>query len=114
MRDGEVVSTGGAILVPRVWLADNPFDRLRGLLGRPPLEAGEGLWLQPCGSVHTIGMSYALDLAFISAEGTVLKLVHALPPFRSAGCRGARTTLEMSDLAASGIEEGMQVAWRAR
>jgi uncharacterized membrane protein (UPF0127 family) len=68
--------------------------RLGGLLARAPLEHHEALLLSPCASVHTFFMRYAIDVAFCSRDGTVLKVV-TLKPWRMAACRGARTTLEL-------------------
>jgi uncharacterized membrane protein (UPF0127 family) len=114
MRAGAVVhAERGTCLVPRVWRAESAWERLRGLLGRPSLGPGEGLWLEPCAMVHTVGMRYALDLAFIDRRGRVCRLVHGLAPARLAGCAAARTTLELAGgaLAASGIRIGDAVRW---
>lgn len=105
---------GESCLLPRVWKAAGTLERMRGLLGRPPLQPGEGLWIEPCGSVHTLGMRYALDLAFVDAHGRVKKLVHEISPLRLASSAGARATLETGagQLAACGLKVGDQVAWR--
>jgi uncharacterized membrane protein (UPF0127 family) len=105
---------GECCLLPRVWKAAGTWDRMRGLLGRPPLQPGEGLWIEPCASVHTLGMGYALDLAFVDAQGRVKKLVHGISPLRLAGAVGARATLEAGagQLAACGLNVGDQIAWR--
>lgn len=105
---------GESCLLPRVWKAVGTWDRMRGLLGRAPLQAGEGLWLEPCASVHTFGMGYPLDLAFIDGRGCVNKLVHGLSPMRLAGIIGARATLETGSgqLAACGLKVGDRIVWR--
>ncbi|HEY3430961.1 MAG TPA: DUF192 domain-containing protein [Rhodocyclaceae bacterium] len=101
-------------VLPRVWKADKAWDRARGLLFRPPLVAGEGLWLEPCGSVHTIGMSYALDLAFIDEDGVVRKRVDALLPLRVSMSIAACVTLETAadELSRLGIAVGDHLEWR--
>jgi uncharacterized membrane protein (UPF0127 family) len=48
-------------------------DRRRGLLGRDGLEGA--LVLEPCRWVHTIGMRFPLDVAYLAADGAVLKTV---------------------------------------
>ena len=45
-----------------------------GLLGRDGLEGA--FVLQGCRWVHTIGMRFPLDVAYVAADGTVLKIVH--------------------------------------
>jgi uncharacterized membrane protein (UPF0127 family) len=108
---------GGQCVVPRAWLADTPWSRLRGLLGRPPLcaDAQEALLLRPCGAVHTFGMRYALDLVFLDGQGRVLDVRAALPPGRAHRCRGARQTLELSSggLARLRPQPGEALIWRA-
>lgn len=105
---------GERCLLPRVWRADSAWERARGLLGRPPLAADEGFWIDPCASVHTIGMRYPLDLAFVDGDGRVRKLVYGLPPLRLANGFGARSTLETSTgvLARCGLRPGDVLDWR--
>lgn len=105
---------GERCLLPRVWRADNAWERARGLLGRPQLKADEGFWIEPCASVHTIGMRYPLDLAFIDDDGRVRKLVYGLPPLRWANGFGAHSTLETSTgvLAGCGLRQGDVLSWR--
>jgi uncharacterized protein len=93
----------------RVGLADGFLSRLRGLLGRPPLVAGEGLLITPCKGVHMFGMKYPIDVAFIDTDGRVVGLCHELAPGRRSGWfRDARHALELpaGTLAATGTEVG--------
>jgi uncharacterized protein len=48
--------------------------RRKGLLGREHLEGA--LVLSPCRWVHTFGMRFALDIAYLDADGVVVKTVH--------------------------------------
>lgn len=86
----------GALLVPRVLLADSALERLRGLLGHPPLTSGEALLLAPCASVHTCFMSYAIDIVYLDRAGQVRKCVEALVPWRASAAAGAASTLELA------------------
>ncbi|MBS0307659.1 MAG: DUF192 domain-containing protein [Proteobacteria bacterium] len=101
-------------VVPRVWNAGNAWERGRGLLGRPPLTEGEGLLISPCRMVHTVGMGYNLDLAFLDRGGKVRKLVSGLRPTRIAGSLPAYATLELAPgtLAQTGLKKGDQLTWR--
>ncbi|HTH95260.1 MAG TPA: DUF192 domain-containing protein [Rhodocyclaceae bacterium] len=113
MKHGAIFHNGRCVL-PKVKRTTNVWDRARGLLGRPRLETGEGLLIDPCPSVHTIGMGYPLDLVFLDADFRVLKLIDALPPLRFAGCRNARATLELApgSLAALSLELGGRLEWQ--
>lgn len=79
-----------------VGVAASWWQRLRGLIARAPLRRGEGLLLLECASVHTIGMRYAIDVAFLDAGGRVVHSIAGLRPFR-LGLGGAEAvhTLEL-------------------
>lgn len=67
-------------------------ERLKGLL-RSNADAGHVV-LTACRSVHTFGMSYPIDVAFVAADGRVLKVVRRLPPGRVVSCRGGNRVIE--------------------
>ncbi len=69
--------------------------RMRGLLGRAPPGPRTGILLQPCASVHTFGMRYAIDVAFIGRDGRVMALRQAMAPWRVALCLRAVAVVEM-------------------
>jgi uncharacterized membrane protein (UPF0127 family) len=101
-------------VLPRVWNAVSAWDRTRGLLGRPPLQADEGMLIDACRLVHTVGMAYHLDLAFLDRQGQVRKLVKALAPARIAGSLAARATLELAPgtVERIGLSEGDYLKWQ--
>lgn len=66
--------------------------RLRGLLGTGRDE--RSLLLVPCKSIHTFGMPYALDVAFVDAEGTVIAACRGVEPGRRLSCRKAVAVIE--------------------
>lgn len=105
-----------ACVVPHAMGAFDWWSRLRGLLGRPPLAAdgSEALVLAPCASVHTIGMTYALDLVFLDGVGRVVGIHRRIPPWRTCGARDACTTVEFQ---AGALERvpfrlGETISWR--
>jgi uncharacterized protein len=89
-------------------IADQPLRRMRGLLGRRSLPAGEGLLLRPAPSIHTAFMRFPIDVIFLDRNLRVVKLVEHLRPWRSAAARGARAALELAagEAAVRGIEVG--------
>lgn len=101
-------------LLPRVWNAVSPWDRTRGLLGRPQLQADEGMLIDACRLVHTVGMGYRLDLVFLDKSGQIRKLVKALAPVRIAGSLAARATLELAPGTVDriGLAEGDYLKWQ--
>lgn len=74
-------ATKSTFLAERASLARSFFRRMKGLLGKGGLQEGEGLVLSPCSGVHTVGMRFTIDAAFLSREGRVLKAC-TLPPGR--------------------------------
>lgn len=70
------------------------FGRLRGLLGRRPLDSSACVWLERCAVVHTFGMRFALDLAFVSRHGVVLHVEEGVPAWRIRWLHGARAVVE--------------------
>jgi uncharacterized protein len=63
-------------------VADSFFRSLIGLMGRPRLDAGHGLWIVPCQSVHTFWMRFSIDVVFLDHHHRVVHLVESLRPFR--------------------------------
>ena len=100
--------TRGTELGTHIRLAEWWWQRLRGLLGRPPLQPGEGLLLTPCRAIHMAGMKYPLDVAFLDRKCAVVALYFGIAPGkRTRWHASAHSALELP----SGILEttGTQV-----
>jgi len=104
-RAGETLSVGwgGAGALDVRVLASWP-ERLVGLLGTDGT-AGAVL-LVGCSSIHTFGMSYPIDVAFVDGAGRVVLARRALDPGRLLGCRGARHAMERPAAAGEWPGEG--------
>lgn len=101
--------TRGILLGDKVRTAGTLLSRLVGLLGTIAIAEGEGLWIVPCRSVHTLGMRYPIDVAFLDARGVVVGIQEGLPPNRVGRVyRDARGALELraGTLAATGTSPG--------
>ena len=72
----------GDLLADRARRADTVWTRLRGLIGRPPLQRGEGLVISPCNGVHTWFMRAAIDVLLLDREHRVLHACPRLAPYR--------------------------------
>lgn len=79
--------------------------RLRGLAFREREQAGPGLLLPRCASVHTFGMRFELDVYFLDGDGRVLSARRRVPPNRVLWQPGARKILEIPS-AQGGETEG--------
>ncbi len=90
--------------------ARSAWQRTRGLLGHPPLGPGEGLVIEPCNSVHTLFMGYALDVVFAADDATVLG-VQTIAPWRfSKLWWGARYAIELPSGSAADTSAGDQLS----
>jgi len=97
-----VRKTDGVSVLSEGVLAVRYWTRLRGLIGRKSLKAGEGMLFPKCNSVHMWMMSIPIDVVFLktlvpSKEWKVLEVRPNLKPWRllPVGCFGADDTLEI-------------------
>jgi uncharacterized membrane protein (UPF0127 family) len=70
-------------------------SRLLGLAGLSREQAGAGLLIPHCASVHTFGMRFELDLFFLDPHERPLAILLGVPPRRLAWRRGAAAVLEI-------------------
>jgi hypothetical protein len=66
--------------------------RRRGLLGRDAIHGG--LLITPCRSVHTVGMRFTLDVAYLDADLAVLEVARMVPNRIGLPRWAARSVLE--------------------
>jgi uncharacterized protein len=85
-------------------LADTGRSRSRGLLGRDSLDGA--LLLRPASSIHTLGMRFAIDVAYCDRDLTVLDVVTMAPWRVGRPRRRARAVIE--------AEAGSFDRWRLR
>lgn len=117
MREGRIIHDG-AVWVEKAERATSFVDRLRGLLGRPSLGPGAALLIDRCGSVHTVGMRFAIDAVFLDRAWRVTRVCREVRPGRLMVCGGWRAVRVLESEAGcvdtSGIREGDALAWAER
>ncbi len=79
-----VNASRNVVLVERGIVAASPWARMRGLLGRPPLQPGDGLLLRGEKAIHTFGMGYPIDILFLDRSGRIVHICHSMPPLRAS------------------------------
>lgn len=84
------------------------FQKGRGLLGTG--SDATPVLLRGCSSVHTFGMAYALDLAFVDGAGTVLRSCENVGPGRIRTCGAARCVIERPHATSPWLKRGMRLA----
>jgi uncharacterized protein len=104
-----VLREDGTVLCARCAVADRPWTRMRGLLGRTGLDPDEGLLIRPTNSIHMLFMRFALDAVFVDRELRVLDVKTVLP-WRFAARRGAKAVFELPAGAAAGLQAGERLS----
>jgi uncharacterized membrane protein (UPF0127 family) len=97
LRDGEVLAAAE--------MADSFVARNKGLIGRPEYE-GAFLIPRTSGALHSFGMRFALDVAFLDRDLAVVDIVHLAPWHMTRPRRRCRTVLE--------AQSGAFERWRLR
>ena len=115
MREVSVVQTSSGVSVAdQVAVADSWWRRLRGLLGRPVPAIGQGMLLLGCGSIHTVGMTAPIDVAFLDRDGRVVRSLSGIRPWRLGfGGPNAAHALELPSgrLEETGTAPGDRLTW---
>jgi uncharacterized membrane protein (UPF0127 family) len=65
-------------------------------MGVAQLPPGRGLLLPGTSSVHTHFMRFPIDVVFLDRDETVVGIEPSLPPWKTAGRRGAKTVVELA------------------
>lgn len=102
-------ATRQTVVADRAQIANHVWSRMVGLLGRRNLDQGDGLLLRGEQMIHMFFMRFAIDVAYLDKNGTVLRAVERIAPWRVGPfVARARDVLELpaGTLAATGTQEG--------
>jgi uncharacterized protein len=101
----------GETVCDRCLMATNSALRLRGLLGKKELPAGEGILLRPCASIHTMFMRFPIDVVFCDLELQVVSVAACVPKWRIRSQRGAKVAIELAagEAALRRVDEGARL-----
>jgi len=78
-------------------------ERAVGLLRGPRLLPGQGLWMERCRAVHTIGMRYPIAVFFLDANDRVTSAIGFLRPYSGAIDRTAVSVIETRHVSAGDL-----------
>ena len=78
--------TRGVALSSKAEVARTFRKRTKGLIGRSFREFAQGgaLWIVPCDGIHTFGMRFPIDVAYLDSKGRIVRIYHRMAPFRIA------------------------------
>lgn len=89
-------TASGAIVAAHVDRVSGFFARLTGLLARSSVSSDEGVWIDSCAAIHTLGMRATIDVLFLDRDGSVLRIERQVRPNRLLlSCRGATAVVEL-------------------
>lgn len=74
--------------------ARSPRARMLGLARLDDMPADEALLIPRCGSVHTFGMRFPIDVIFLDRRGELLSVRREVRPRRFVGARRAKSVVE--------------------
>jgi uncharacterized membrane protein (UPF0127 family) len=86
----------GVIVAKSVITAFDSASRRRGLLGLDAMPEGQALIIAPSNAIHTWSMRFAIDVAFITRAGRIVKLRSNLQPRRLAVSLTAYAVIEFA------------------
>jgi hypothetical protein len=92
------------IVASHLLTAFDSASRRTGLLQHTAMPEATALIIAPCSAVHTIGMHFPIDVMFASKEGRILKLRHAVKPWRMTGALRAFAVIELAAGVLAGID----------
>jgi uncharacterized membrane protein (UPF0127 family) len=72
----------GQSLAARICCAFDSRSRRLGLLSRDRFDSGEALIIAPSNAVHTFGMRFPIDIAFVARDGRIVKSRSSVPRSR--------------------------------
>lgn len=72
----------GRELIPKCWVARDPFSRFLGLMGKKSIPANEAVAFPRCNSIHTFFMRFPIDVLLVGDGGEVVDVVEAMRTWR--------------------------------
>jgi uncharacterized membrane protein (UPF0127 family) len=84
LREGEVLAA--------LEVAESRQERMQGLLGREGIDGA--ILLRPARSVHSVGMVFAIDVAFCTKELVVVRTIRLRPGRMTRPCLRGGSVIE--------------------
>jgi uncharacterized membrane protein (UPF0127 family) len=78
-----------------VYVCETGMERTRGLLLRRCPDKQTAFLLGHCSAVHTMGMTYPIDVIFCDAAGRIVHIETQVRPWRFVSHPGARAVWEL-------------------
>ena len=100
LRDGAIAhriinQRNHQVIATEVVAAFDSKTRRTGLLKHESLRDGSALVIAPTNAIHTFFMRFDIDVVFVQRDGKIVKVRHAMPPWRMAGALRGYAVVEL-------------------
>lgn len=102
----------GQVLAERLMVPRTVVGRGLGLMFRPQLQPGLGMWIAPCSGIHTFFMRFPIDAVFVDRGLQIVRVRPGLRPWRMVPLVfGAHSVIELPAGTVKGLslERGEQL-----
>jgi len=79
----------------KLLMADSVISRFEGLMFRRDISDDQALLITKCNWVHSLFMRFSIDVIFLDASLTVIKIIHLKPYRLSMPVKNACSALEV-------------------
>lgn len=86
----------GQVVAAKILPAFDSKTRRTGLLKHASLPDGHAIVIAPTNAVHTWFMRFPIDIAFVTKDGRVVKVCHAVKPWRLAAAFRGYAVIELA------------------
>jgi uncharacterized membrane protein (UPF0127 family) len=104
--------TRNTTLASHIKIAGDPWNRMKGLLGRKDFPKGEALVITHCQSIHMFFMKFPIDVIFCDSQDKVVGLCETIKPFQMSPLffkASYAIELPSGTIAASKTQKGDQI-----
>lgn len=81
-------------LITLAKMVSNPFERMKGLIGKREIKEIDALLFKNAPSIHTFFMSFPIDIIFLDRNFKIISIFKSVKPFKIINCFGAKFTIE--------------------
>lgn len=107
-----IIKKGTEIITNNAQQADTFLSRFRGLMFRKSIADDYALHITPCNQIHMLNMRFAIDVIYLSENGTVVQVDENVQPGKICKTvKQAKSVIEMKASAArqKGITKGDKI-----
>ncbi len=112
-----IIRKNGITLTENCQVADSFFTRFMGLMFRRSIPEDYALHITPCNQVHMLNMRFPIDVIYLDASGTVVKIDENVQPGKICKTvKNAKSVIEVTGFYSSenNIRQGDMIEVRVK